>query len=319
MPSACAILGRLKNCDSYLRGHPKQPAAFEELVCQALATTLHVPFYDRNTDKVWQKYKVTWYGKSHPAYENAWGGPDGIAHGCDFCLVIEATLKTGKKQWTQEFNECFDHRKQVISNIDENSNHVHVILITKEIHSYTYNSLKKTDLERQYKIVPIEIKTLQTLLETSLLAFTIKNAEVIKLFSDLWDALRSSKDLADFQDLGQQCAKRWQFHVLALEKAAVIAVKSYRTMRTEKADQVAAGQILNRLIKQPVIRWYMGRMGKTLEYDDIVNSLEQEGLGIVIGKNPYNDEHMLCPVPLADFRSRCRRRLEAVEKAYGTV
>ena len=86
-------------------------------------------------------------------------------------------------------------------------------------------------------------------------------------------------------------------------------------MIREGRTSVGLSDIFTRLTRDPVIKWYFGRADGDLAPKDISHSLLHESLGVVVGKL-FDGEELFSPVPLIEFKSRCKRRLQAVEKAH---
>ena len=119
MPAARTVLQRLNNLDNYLSGYPQnqQSDRFEELICQAFSALLHLPFFDTSNDDLNKRHRLTWFGTAAP-FSRSPHGPDGLARAHNYCLVIEATLKTRSIQWSQEFARCLSHARSVARSED---------------------------------------------------------------------------------------------------------------------------------------------------------------------------------------------------------
>ncbi|MHC4400858.1 MAG: hypothetical protein ACYTG0_14370 [Planctomycetota bacterium] len=192
-----------------------------------------------------------------------------------------------------------------------------IVLITTKIHEDTYGTIKAHNETGELKIVLMEVDVLCTALETARLAFTIRHLEVRRLLSILLDCVSHNEKPDSFRESAGRGTQEWQREVLKLEKTAVVAVRSYRAMVREGRTSVGLSDIFTRLTRDPVIRWYFGRVDGDLTPNDICRSLLQESLGAVVGKL-LDGEELFCPVPLVEFRSRCERRLQAVEVAHGS-
>jgi len=287
---------------------------FEELACLAFGGLLHVPCYDVDTDDASEAHRLTWLGSAAKLLRAPPGGPDGIARAHDYYVLIEATQKTGTKQWSQEFGACLDHARTLRQAEQVGARDLMVVLVMTRLHEDTYGAVKPYNESGDVKIVPLEIDGLCRALETAHLAFTIRHLEVRRLFSALLNCV-SREDSADsYRASACRATQEWQRAVLELEKTAVVAVRSYRAMIMEGRASVGLSDIFTRLTRDPVIKSYFGRADGDLALRDISHSLLQESLGAVVGKL-FNGEELFCPVPLIEFKSRCKRRLQAVEKA----
>lgn len=318
-PACRTILGRLRDPSKYLSQYhaSHQSMRFEELVCQAFAVWLHVPFYDADNDDSTVQYRMTWLGSAHKVTK-APAGPDGIARAHGFYIVVEATRKTGTSQWSQELARCVDHATKVAQDNNAAPNDVYAVLVTEKLHRDTYTSVKSYNATGEYKIVLIGLDDLRTAVETSHLAFTIRHLEVRKLLGDLLGCCSRADSLRSFTDGCRHTTDGWQKETLQLEQAVTVAVKSYEAMLREGRNQVGVSDILKRLSKHPTVRSYFGKIGSTLRRATIVESLTQESLGALLCRNLTTGEELFCPVPLADFKSRCARRMSAVEAAHAS-
>lgn len=314
-PAPRTIWQRLKDHTGYLSGYHQmyRSAIFEELISQSFSSLLYLPFFDSDTDDPSISHKVTWNG-SRDSLTKAPGGPDGIALSHGFSVVIEATLKSGTTQWSQEFAASLRHAENVSNNFDVEATSLFTILVTQNIHRDTYHSAKNSNETNPYKILPLELTALGTFVETAFLAFTLRHIEVRELFMNLLGILSSSSGLRDFRERSEKYAAEWQRKVLQLEKPTIIAVKSYEAMLKFRRDHVGTSEILRSLKRHPTIKWYFARVGEGINPEMISKSLLQESLGALEVKL-RSGEHIFSPVPLLDFKSRCKRRLQAVEAA----
>jgi len=317
MVSMPTLLTRLKDVDNYLsRQHSSvRSALFERLICQAFAALLHLPFFDARHDDSTQPYRVTWFGTERPPAKTP-RGPDGraLAHG--FCLGIEATRKTTPKQWSQEFNECLEHAHYIAQQTGKEPQNVYSVLVTTTVHVRTFRAARAQNERNDHKIVLMEVETLRKALETASMAFTMRHLEVRELVRNLLGCLADASSVDSFRKRTRAYMPTWETKVLKLELSAALAVKSYEAMIRVGRKHVAVSEILTSLTRDNAIDMYLRRIDEPLGISVIARSLKQESLGAVVGKLP-DDEELFCPVPLADFRSRCQRRLRAVEDAHG--
>ena len=66
MRSRLTILKGLRHLNAYLAPHlpSHHSLRFEELVCQAFAALLHLPYFDAPTDDSSHAHRVTWLGNA---------------------------------------------------------------------------------------------------------------------------------------------------------------------------------------------------------------------------------------------------------------
>lgn len=281
---------------------------------QSFAAALHLPFYDRGSDQNQVSHRVVWAGSDKGSLRALPGLPDGIAYAHEFCVVIEATRMTGTRQWSQEFCQCLRHARNVAATTAMGPQNVYTILITEHTHDDTYTAVRSRNRRCDFCVLPLETDLLARVLETSILAFTLRHLDLRDLVNDMLGCLERSTDACDFRRRADTAARAWQKKVLDFEKPVVVAVKSYEAMLRIGRDHVGVGEILAHLLKHPVLRRYFRIMESEMRPETIVASLQSESLGSVCGRL-LTGEELFCPVPLSDYKSRCARRQAAVEEA----
>jgi len=306
---------RLDNLGKFLGSFhvAHQSTFFEELIVQSFPIILHLPFFDITDDDSTIAYRVTWNGSRNLRTRAPGGGPDGIGRGRGFNIIIEATLKTGTKQWSQEFAISLKHAR------DTNDQYLHVnpeliitVLVTPAIHDYTYNSVKHNNQSNPYKIIPIETIILKKLVETSRLAFTLRHLDIRDFFNNIINELFSSYDCNDYRKRSISVVNNWQKEVLQLEKKTIIPIKSYHVMRKINRNHISTSEILRDLANDKFIKKYSEKVKEGFGAEIINQCIVQESLGKVLSKINYA-EHIFAPVPISDFRSRCKWRSLALE------
>lgn len=319
-PSPSTILHQLSDLQAYLAQHHSSHHSlrFEELVCQAFAAVLHLAYYDAPADDSSDPYRVTWLGSAGSLSKAPGGGPDGIARAHDFFIAIEATLKPGPKQWSQEFNQCLDHAQDVANKNGLKPSDVLTVLVAREIHKHTFRAVRAQNTTNEFKIALVTTECLRIVVDTADLALTLRHLEVRELLRTLIDRVDDASSEAVFSKTAIAATGNWQRSVLRLELATALALKSYSAMVKLGRGHVGAGEILAELTVDPAVGAYLERVDRRLDTGVIERSLVQESLGKVLGRDPKQDEAILCPVPVLDFKRRCQRRLQAVEKAHGS-
>lgn len=315
LPSGDTVLKRLRNpYGSYLNryDHRDRPLLFEKLTVQAIASILHLPFADLEHEDRQAPHRVTWLGNARRRSRAPGGGPDGIAQAHGFLISIEATLKNGSGQWAREFAQALRHARGVSERLALDLSHCYIALVVRALHVDTFSAVRASNQRSPLKIIPLELSTLAALLETALLAFTTRHVEVACIFDALLDSVSNSHDLPQFRTRSVYEVEEWQKHVLDLEKGTVIGIKSYEAMVGEGLNHVGVSDILLRLNKNQTVNRYFEKIAARIDGALVCSALLQESLGVQVGKIPGGEE-LFAPVPLDDFRSRCRRRLSAVE------
>lgn len=315
MPSARTIVKHLRELDNYLAGFRHEESIyFERLIGYAFSQILSLPFYNLDTDDTRIKHRVVWQSRSNNGRPcRASGGkPDIIAYCRGFYLIIEATQKTGANQWTQEFAQAFRHCSDFVRNNGLNANEVYIVLAAPAIYEDTYRSLRQHP-RCEYQFVPLETSILGPVLDTSALAFTMRNLELRVLLNDVPESMRGSATVEEFRkDLAARVGT-WQKDVMEREKGAFIGVKSYEAMRKIPRQVVSVSEIAERLIRHPSVCQYLKIIGEKLDIRDIETCLVGQSLGCRAGRIQTGEALFEC-VPVVDFKYRSSTLVGAVEE-----
>ena len=315
IPSGRTILRRLRKLDEYLGQFPyKQSIYFEQLISLAFSRGFYLPFYTNNNDDETIEYKVVWNGSDIGGnlLGSPQGKPDIVAYCFGFYLILEATQKTSSNQWTQEFAQAVRHCGDFVRENSVEPNEVYIVLITPKLHEDTYQSLRHHP-QRDYKIVPLETKAIVRILETAILAFTIKHLEFRKLFNEIPKCLAKSSSLLDFRNGLEDELRNWQREVLRQERRTFLSVKAYEAMQKTPRVAVAVSEILDSLLKHPFVGQYLKIAGEELNSNDIETVLVEESLGSRAGRTIQTDEQLFECVPCSDYKGRGLRLIGEVE------
>jgi hypothetical protein len=314
-PSTRVILRELKDPDGYVTRFDaaQQSAAFEQLVANALANILYLPFYASNNDDGRIPNRVVWFGSTSPLSKAAANKPDAIGYCCDFHIVVEATRKTGSSQWSQEFAQSIRHCEDFCTSSNTSLRDAYVLLICTQLHVDTYRSIKNHP-RQECRLVPLEVADVAGILQTSILAFTLRHVELRCLLNSICGAIVASPSLADFRRSVTDTMAEWQRDVLRLEKTVFVGVKSYEAMRRIGRQHIGATEILQRLQKHPVVNQYFKLIGDKVGADGITEALITHSFAARLGAT-YAGEQLFQPVSPVDFKQRSLRLIHAVEEA----
>jgi len=312
------ILENLKDIDQYLaQFHQSQQSMyFEQLIAEAFSYILYLPYFTSDNENTNNLHRVTWQGSVNSVYRSPRGKPDAIAYCYDFNLIIEATKNTGVNQWAKEFAQAIRHCQDFCSQACIQQKDTIVLLICTKLHRDTYISIKNNP-KREYKLIPIEASGLFKILETSILAFTMRHLELRRLLNQISEYIKSSSSLDDFQSAEHKLISNWQENVLKVEKNTFVGIKSYEAMCQTGRTNVSAGDILSILIKNPIVHQYFEIIHDKPSVSYIEEGLLGQSLGILIGKTLKDEEPLFEPVHSADFKARGKRLIEEAEKIYG--
>lgn len=316
MASARTVLRHLRNLDPYLMRFPRLQRArwFERLTVEALSHILYLPFYTSDTDDTSIPYRVVWEGSDTIGNRGAPPGrPDGIAYCYELYLTVEATLKSGANQCTQEYAQSLRHCEDFINESGAPQNRMYIVFVTRELYEDTYQSIRSRP-RTGYNFIPLETRLVTKILETSVLAFTMKHIQLQRVMREIISALRRSGSLTDFRAVAENVVENWQKEVLRLEKGTFIGVKSYEAMLKIHRPAVAVSEILKSLLKHPFVGQYLNIIGEKLSVAEIETVLVEQSLGYRAGRTIRTDEPLFESVPCADFKGRGLRLIEAVER-----
>jgi hypothetical protein len=315
MLSGRTILSYLEKLDVYLGQFAhKRSTYFEHLISLAFSQALYLPFYTIDNDDQSVGQRVTWQGsdKGGCLSLSPPGKPDIIAYCYGFYLIVEATQKTGAMQWTDEFAQAVRHCDDFVKANNVQPSQVYILLVTPKLHDDTYNSLRHHPLTA-FKFVPLETDVLDKILNTSLLALTIRHLDLRRFFNRVGEYIKKSSTLREFREGCEEGIIIWQKEVLKQEKDAFIGIKSYEAMRKAKRAAVSVSEIFENLLEDSFVKEYLNVLGETLDVGEIETSLKAQSLCCCAGKTIQTDEALLECVPWTDFKGRGLRLIEAVE------
>lgn len=313
MVASRITLRRLRKYGQYLARflQQHQSAYFEHLVAEAFAHILHLDLYTSDDDDPSVPYRVTWFGGLQPI-RKAPSGEDARACAHGYIALIEPTRATGANQWTQEFGPCCQHYEEFIQTPEIYPNDVYVVLVAPEINERTWNSIH----EAGFNWVLMTVEDLTTVLQTSILAFTMSHSQLRQLFNSLIRCSHGSDSLEEFRNRADDHVSMWQKDVLNVEKKTFLAVRSYRCMQRIGRTHVGIGEILQRLERDPVAKQYIHLAGARLGSWDLERSVLEQGLGCPAGQT-LAGEILLSPIPLVDFKAREGRIVTTAEEMHG--
>lgn len=316
MISSRTILRLLKKLDQ-----AQQSAYFEQLVAQAFSRILYLPFYSSDNDDASISHRVAWLGSEKnlsrdPQNANAPpNNPDAIAYAYKFYVLIESTLRTGANQWTREFAQSLRHCDDFVSCTGAQPNEVYIVLVAPELHIDTYRSIRQNP-RPGFNFIPLEVPALAKILETSILAFTMRHLELRRLLNQFPECIRNSSSLRDLHKLLKNLIKGWRQDVLKLEKDAFIGVKSYKVMKEIGGTHIGVSEILQKLQGHPIVLQYLNIIDDRLSVDEIRDILIQQSLVSRLSPT-IEGEEIFEPVPSLDFKARELRLIRAVEEING--
>ena len=305
------VLGYLKNLDQYLaKFSPKESTHLEKLITEAFSRILDLPFYSIDNENTKRRYRVTWQG-SISSVTKAPPGPDGIAYCYGFYLIIEATRRLGANQWALEFSPAVRHCEDFCIRNGLKPSDVCAVLVCTELHKDTYRSIKSHP-KSDYRLVPMEVSEVIKILETSILAFTMKHLDVRKILKKISKAVRKTSSLRNFKHRLNTEISNWQKDIFDDEKSAFTGVRSYEVMRKSSRRETALSDILRTLQKHPTVKEYFDILGESLDAELIEDSLRQQSLAYFVGSTYEPEDDLYAPVLQVDFKGRNNRLVKEI-------
>ena len=315
MSSGRTILRHLKNLQNYLDNYPqnRQPAHFEKLISETFAHIFHTPFFCINNEDATKKYRVTWQGNSTNMIKAPEGGADTIAYCHNFYLTIESTLSELASQCNREFSQSIRHCEDFCNDNNIQTRDAFSLLICKSVHRDTFRAIR-VHPQNDFRIIPLTVSQIQIILQTSILACTIRHLELRRIFNRISDLIRESSSLDNFNTSADNSIINWQKDVLAYEIGSFLGIKACEAIKNIGRRGVATGEIFERLIKHPIVGQYYNLLGKKIGMGEIEKYLLEKGFACRIGKIQQTNEMMFELVPYSDFNASNLRLVEAVER-----
>lgn len=294
----------------------KRSTWFEALIAKSFSKIFHLPYFDRNNDDSCTQHRVVWCGTFNPFKCAPGGMSDAIVYAHEFYCLLEPTLRRNTDQWAREYASSIRHYNSFSNREGLEGKDVYLLMVAPTIHEDTFESFK-SKLNGEHNFVLLELSTLAIILETAILAFTIRHLELQKLFRKLIARSRNSSTLEQYRNATSEYITSWQNEVLQLEKNSFLAIKSYEAMkqilRGHTRDHVGVSEIVRQLSGRPEIEQYTALINERFTPSGIANSLQSESLGFYIEDTPR--DKLFAPVPFVEYESRIRRKMMAVGEA----
>ena len=306
-------IANLKDCKTYINSFPpkEQSSRFEHLIAKSISYTLRIPFFTADTDDPTVINRVVWNGRETD-WSRVEGKPDGVVYAYKYISLLEATLKQGARQWSQEFARGIAHYEAFVSETGISHEDCHLIMFVTELHDDTYNSVK-TKIKEGCCYVIIPISNLITILETYSLAFTALHSDMRLLFTNIKDCCERSSDKEDYLARVNGEVSRWKAKLLEDEKNMVVGIKSYKAIKNF-GEYASLSQIFDLLYSDVFVFNYFKEIGSNLSPADIEISLKQERLAYKASGLPLG-EGIFAAVPLFDIKGRAKVFIKELENA----
>lgn len=302
----------LSKLDKFMNRYPQnnQPAAFEHLVSVVFSRIFFLPFQTANTrnDRVIQR--VLWTGQhSGNVIAKSPGGSDAVVFAHGFHVLVEATLRTGKNQWKKEFSECVNHYDDFVSRNTLDRKRVYAAIVTPEIHRDTHLCFRAI-ADDNYNFVLLSATQLWKIADTVQSLVSVRHLDICDLFHKISATLRNSHNLAGFESQAGTVIATWQSDTIKQERTVFFGLRCYEAMKDTGRTVVGTSDIIVRLERDERFNRYLSLAGGELP-KVIRESLITERLARLI---PTPDEDFFCRVKSGDFKARCVRLVQEVQR-----
>lgn len=314
VPASIRLIPVLRTNETYLQQfHIGQRSHHFESICAiSFARLLSLPFFDSVSDDGNIKYRVSWNGTFNPM-QKAPSGPDGVVRCHGFDILLEITRKTGTLQWSQEYTNAIRHWNDYCSANGAHGRDVYVALVCTNIHSSTYQAIISRP-NRDFKMIPIEMGTLTSIMTTSRLAMLMPHGEIQRLLVNIHKAACDLRDLRSFRVEAAAIVKEWEKDVLRTERQAFLGIQSYKAMRRRGHGHIGTSDLYKSLLKNPTVNQYFHHLGckfSDSDPEEFGEILVNHGFASKLASLRHG-ETLLQPVPIDDYKSRCSRLINAV-------
>jgi len=247
-----------------------------------------------------------WNGNLNPLRRSPGGTADCLVQANGFNCVVEMTRKTGSNQWTQEGAQIARHTTTARQTHGWQPVDTYTLFITERISRDSYFHLHGNP-PQGLKIVILERDMLLKVLNTVILAFSMRNIEFRYLMEHLIECLEKCPSVNEYRKDAIGCLSIWGKKVLECEKNVYIGLKAYEAMKRIGRIYVDPGEILKQLFNHPFVRQYLKTIEVRFDSGILEKSLVQQGLAV---RQRTFFGPLLIQVPPEDFANRGNRILD---------
>jgi hypothetical protein len=302
-------LAKLHDVSNFLGGYPdnQKSAIFEYIISKSFADALSLPFFTSTDNDPAKKRKVLWNGSLSPI-SKAPPGPDCLIHAYSYNCVVEPTRREGADQWTLEGAPLLRHTTNAIAQFHWNQLSTYSILVaTKIAHDTYYNFHTNTG---DAKIVLFEVEHVIGMLETSILAISMRPMELSSLMEEALNHLRLCPNLRSYRTCIANSVSTWRQRILESEKHVFVGLKALKTMKSMKrAPPIGLGELFGKMSQNNWVKHYLGLLEQPLEMRLIFESLSRLGFAYF---QPGMHDTLIYPVMLEELINRASRIHEQI-------
>jgi len=307
------VRNNIKNLNAYLTPFPldQQSAAVEQLFSNAVSLIFHLPFFTAGTDDAKISQKVIWFGHNGTNLRKAPAGHDAIVFARHFDVLMEITQNTGTQQWNREFARSVRHIKDYIKINRKGRDEVYLLLIVREIHRDTYESIRQK-IRDGFNIVLLTFKNIEQILEVCGLAIGLRHFDLKQLFGTI---IRFTKDITSLTSFNRRITPTisdWRKKFLKNDKFAYVGIKSYNLFKTTKRTYMTASDIATELFTQKEVKAYFRILKESLTKECVCDGMLTFGFACETGI-PQPDP-ILTIVSKLEIEERIKEILANIEK-----
>lgn len=309
LSSPRATLAELRDLSSFLgRYHDNQKSAiFEWIISKSFAGALNLPFFTSSDNDPAQKRKVLWNGSLSPI-SKAPPGPDCLVHAYSYNCIVEPTRREGSSQWTQEGAQLIRHTTAAISQFRWSQSSTYSILVATKIANDTYYNFHINTSGA--KIVLLEVGNVIGVLETSVLAISMRAMELSSLMEEAFNHLRLCPSVSSYRSCVANSLSTWRQRILESEKHVFVGLKALKTMKNMNRDPpIGLGELYGKMTQNNWVKHYLGLLGQTLDLQLVADSLSRHGFACC---QPGMQDTLIYPVVLGELINRASRIHEQV-------
>ena len=313
MTTCQEVRNNIKDLNTYFTPIPldQRSAAVELLFSKAMSLIFHLPFFTTASDDATKSYKVIWFGDDGTTLRKAPAGADAVVLARHFDVLMEVTQNTGTRQWNIEFARAVRHMEDYIQDNTKGHDEVNLILIVREIHRDTYESIRQK-IRDDFNIVVLKFEDIERILEVCDLAIGLRHFDLKQLFGTLRKNMEDTGTIESYNRKINRTISDWRKTFLKNEQLVYVGIKSYNLVKTLKRTYMTASDIATELFTQDEVKNYF----RILE-EDLTKKCVSEGmliLGFACEIGRIENDPILTILSKMEIEESTKEILEHIEK-----
>ena len=160
------------------------------------------------------------------------------------------------------------------------------------------------------KIVLFEVEHVIGMLETSVLAISMRPMELSSLMEEALTHLRLCPNLKSYRSCIANSVSTWRQRILESEKHVFVGLKALRTMKSMKrTPPIGLGELFGKMSQNNWLKHYLGLLEQSLDLQLIAESLSRQGFAYC---QPGMHDTLIYPVMLEELINRVSRIHEQI-------